>query len=102
MKIFSHSSSDSFPVAIFWLSTKLSPESKRIASCSRDISKEKNATVERYFFATFKPIFSAKEVLPMAGRAAIRRRFEEGEIVTSSTGEPYTKYYEEQWEDNQR
>ena len=37
-----------------------------------------------------------------AGRAAIRRRFEEGEIVTSSTGEPYTKYYEEQWEDNQR
>ena len=69
-----HSSSVSLPVASFWLSTKLSPARRRMASCSRDISREKKATVWRYFLATFRAMFRANDVLPIAGRAAIRSR----------------------------
>ena len=69
-----HSSCSSLPVISFWLSTKLSPDRSLMASCSRDISREKTATVELYFFATFRPMFRAKDVLPMAGRAAMSRR----------------------------
>ena len=69
-----HSSSLSLPVASFCSSTKPSLASRRMASCSRDISRLKMATVFLYFFATLTPIFSAKADLPMAGRAAMSRR----------------------------
>ena len=74
MEILLHSSSVSLPVASFLPSTKLSLASRRMTSCSRDISRLKMATVFLYFFATFRPIFRAKADLPMAGRAATRRR----------------------------
>lgn len=66
------SSSVSLPVTSFWLSTKLSLDKSRIASCSRDISREKNATVLLVLFATDSATFSAIDVLPMPGRAAMR------------------------------
>ena len=71
---FAHSSSLSFPVASFCSSTKASLANKRMASCSRDISRLKMATVFLYFFATLTPMFRAKADLPMAGRAATSRR----------------------------
>ena len=73
---FVHSSSVILPVVIFLPSTKLSMASRRIASCSLDISKENIATVLSYFFATFRHRFSAKAVLPIAGRAATSKRSE--------------------------
>ena len=56
------------------LSTKRSLEIRRRASCSRLISREKTATVLWTALATFRATFSAKEVLPMPGRAASRIR----------------------------
>ena len=70
------SSSVSLPVTSFWLSTKLSFDKRRIASCSRDISSEKKATVLLVLFATESATFSAIDVLPMPGLAAMRRRSE--------------------------
>ena len=74
MQILVHSSSVSLPVVSFCSSTKLSFARRRMASCSRDISRLKIATVFLYFFATFTPMFRAKADLPMAGRAAISSR----------------------------
>ena len=45
-----------------------------MASCSRDISREKMATVFWVDLATFSATFMAKEVLPMPGRAANKMR----------------------------
>ena len=74
MLILVHSSSVSRPVSSFWLSTKLSLDKRRMASCSRDISREKKATVFALFLATSRAMFRAREVLPMPGRAAISKR----------------------------
>lgn len=46
----------------------------RCASCSLLISREKTATVRPPLVATFSAMLSAREVLPMPGRAAIRMR----------------------------
>ena len=54
-------------------STNASEASKRVASCSRLISREKTATV-LWTLGHVQATFSAKEVLPMPGRAASRIR----------------------------
>jgi len=71
---FSQSSSVSFPVTSFLLSTKHSLEIRRRASCSRLISNEKKATFFPDFFPASSRIFRAMEVLPIPGRAASRIR----------------------------
>ena len=65
-----HSSSVSLPVLSFVPPISASLESRRLASCSFDISSEKNATVFLDLHATFRAILSAKLVLPIPGRAA--------------------------------
>ena len=72
--IFSQSVSRRAPVFRRVFSTSASEDSKRVASCSRDISRENTATVFFALFATFSATFRAKEVLPMPGRAASRMR----------------------------
>ena len=72
--IFSQSVSRRAPVLRRLFSTNASEASKRVASCSRLISREKTATVLWTALATFRATFSAKEVLPMPGRAASRIR----------------------------
>ena len=72
--IFSQSVSRREPVLRRLFSTRASEDSRRVASCSRLISRENTATVLRTALATFSAIFSAKEVLPMPGRAASRIR----------------------------
>ena len=52
-------------------STSASVESIRVASCSLDISREKIATSLSPRRATLVAMFSAKEVFPIPGRAAI-------------------------------
>ncbi len=51
--------------------TRASPHSMRRAICSRGISREKMATFFP-FSAAWVAMFTAKEVLPMEGRAPIR------------------------------
>ena len=72
--IFSQSVSRRAPVLRRLFSTNASEASKRVANCSRLISREKTATVLWTALATFRATFSAKEVLPMPGRAASRIR----------------------------
>ena len=72
--IFSQSVSRREPVLRRLFSTQASEDKRRMASCSRDISRENTATVFWVLLATFKAMFSAKEVLPMPGRAASRMR----------------------------
>ena len=67
------SSSESLPVTSFLLSTKLSPEMRRMASCSRLISRRRRPPPCPEF-ARVGRTFRAKEVLPMPGRAARRSR----------------------------
>ena len=45
-----------------------------MTSCSRDISREKKATVLFVFLATLSAMLRAMEVLPIPGRAAMRMR----------------------------
>ena len=47
---------------------------RRFISCSFDISSEKIATVPLLRIVTYSAIFSARAVLPIEGRAAIRIR----------------------------
>ena len=72
--IFSQSVSRREPVRSRPLSTQASELKSRVASCSRDISRENTATVFFSDFATFRATFRAKEVLPMPGRAASKIR----------------------------
>ena len=60
----------SLPVRSLVPLTRASDERSRLASCSRDISSEKNATVFFDWHATLRAILSAKLVLPIPGRAA--------------------------------
>ena len=71
----SHPLSDRSPVRRFWLSTCDSMESRRFTSCSRDISREKIATV-RPFTAMLRAMFRMNAVLPMEGLAATSTRSE--------------------------
>ena len=72
--IFSQSVSRREPVRSRPLSTQASELKSRVASCSRDISRENTATVFFSDFATFSATFSAKDVLPIPGRAASKIR----------------------------
>ena len=58
----------------FFSSTKDSFEIKRIANCSRLISREKKTTDLPENFPAWSKTFRANEVLPMPGRAATRSR----------------------------
>ena len=62
----------SMPFRSFWESTSDSVESIRLASSSLDISSENTATSLSLRRATLVAMFSAKEVFPIPGRAAIR------------------------------
>ena len=88
--IFSQSVSRREPVLRRLFSTRASEDSRRVASCSRLISRENTATVLRTALATFSAIFSAKEVLPMPGRAARRIRSDlfSPEMAISTSGRP--------------
>ena len=74
--ILSQSVSRRRPVRRRWFSTRASVLSRRVASCSRDISRENIATAFRSALATRSATFRAMEVLPMPGRAARRIRSE--------------------------
>ena len=84
------SSSPSLPVTSFLLSTKDSLEMRRMHSCSRLISKEKNTTVLPENLPAWSSRFRAKEVLPMPGRAASRIRSDlfSPEMAMSTSGRP--------------
>ena len=64
-----HSSLEILPFLIFMLETLASVPSTLIASCSLVISSEKKSTLRLPIAATFLAMFSAKEVLPIAGLA---------------------------------
>ena len=84
------SSSLSRPVTSFLLSTKLSPEIRRMASCSRLISREKKTTVLPENLPAWSSTLRAKEVLPMPGRAASRMRSDlfSPAMARSTSGRP--------------
>ena len=52
----------------------LSPDSRRIASCSRLISSENTATVVPVVLAALTAMFMEMDVLPMPGREAMRMK----------------------------
>ena len=68
----SQSSGESLPVISFLLSRKASLEMRRVASCSRLISREKKTTLLPENLPAWSRTFRAKDVLPMPGRAANR------------------------------
>ena len=72
----SQSASEREPVLNFWASTPDSMDSRRLASCSLDISREKIRAFIRFFMATCCTMFRTKAVLPMDGRAATRIKSE--------------------------
>ena len=69
-----HSSSERRPVWSFLLSTRPSPASRRMTSCSRVISSENTATVLPVDFAALSAMFRPMLVLPMPGRDATRMK----------------------------
>ena len=68
----SQSSSVKLPWRTDCMSTCASPQSMRLASCSRGISREKKATVLRATMAACCAMLSMKAVLPIEGRAPTR------------------------------
>ena len=85
-----HSSSERRPVWSFLLSTRPSPASRRMTSCSRVISSENTATVLPVDFAALSAMFRPMLVLPMPGRAARRIRSDlfRPEMAISTSGRP--------------
>ena len=63
---------------------------RRMASCSRLISREKKTTVLPENLPAWRSMFRAKEVLPMPGRAARRIRSDlfSPEMAISTSGRP--------------